>query len=127
MDADKKRALIERFLDAYNRFDIEGMIEVLHPDIEFRNITGGNVDATASGLKEFRALAEQSAKLFESRKQAVITLDPSSEGVSVEIEFTGVLAMDIPNGPKAGETLELQGHSEYVFREEKIYQLTAYS
>jgi len=43
--------------------------------------------------------------------------EPELEGDSalVEIEFEGVLAQDLPNGLKAGETLVLKGASEFVF------------
>ncbi len=127
MDAEKKQAVIADFLDAYNRFDIEKMIETLHPEIEFKNITNGNVDTAVSGVKEFREIAEESAKLFESREQAVTSMDTSSDGAFVEIAFTGVLAADIPNGPKRGETLNVKGRSEYRFLEGKIVHLTDYS
>ncbi len=127
MDADKKRALIEDFLDAYNRLDVGKMMESVHPEIEFKNVSRGEVDAIASGLKDFRALAEQSAQLFSSRTQTATKLELDNEGASVEIAFTGVLAIDMPNGMKAGETLQITGRSEYMFRDEKIYQLTDYS
>ena len=127
MDTEKKRALIEDFLDAYNHLDVERMIELVHPDIEFKNISRGEVDAIASGLKDFRALAEQSAQLFSSRRQTATKLELDNEVASVEITFTGVLAIEMPSGMKAGETLQVTGRSEFMFGDEKIYQLTDYS
>jgi ketosteroid isomerase-like protein len=127
MDADEKRALIERYLDAYNSCDIERMMEVVHRDIEFSNVAGGEVNARASGTNEFRLLAEQSKRLFRSRKQTITKFDPTSDGASVEIDYAGVLAADLRNGMKAGETLRLTGRSEFTFRDGKIYRLTDYS
>ena len=54
MNEDEKRSLIERYLASYNAFDIDGMMAVIHPDIEFKNVSGGEVNATASGSDEFR-------------------------------------------------------------------------
>jgi len=71
MEAEAKRRLIEHYLAAYNAFDLEGIMSVIHPDIEFKNISGGQVNATAAGEKEFRQLAEQSKSLFSSRKQTI--------------------------------------------------------
>lgn len=127
MDTDEKQALLERYLDAYNSFDIERMMEVVHQDIEFRNISDGEVNASALGANEFRKLAEQSKRLFSSRRQTVTKFDLDGNAVSLEVDFVGVLASDLPNGIKAGETLRLTGRSELVFRDGKIYQLTDYS
>ncbi|MBN2062516.1 MAG: nuclear transport factor 2 family protein [Deltaproteobacteria bacterium] len=71
MNEDDKRSVIVRFLNAYNAFDIDGMMSVIHPDIEFKNVAGGEINATASGIDEFHKLAEQSKKLFYSRKQTI--------------------------------------------------------
>ena len=42
-----------------NAFDIDGMMAVIHPDIEFKNVSGGEVNATTSGAGDFRLLAEK--------------------------------------------------------------------
>ena len=42
MKEDDKRSLIKRYLDAYNAFDIDGMMSVIHPDIEFKNVSRGS-------------------------------------------------------------------------------------
>ena len=40
MNCDEMRALLDRYLSAYNAFDIEGMLAVIHSDIEFKNVAG---------------------------------------------------------------------------------------
>lgn len=102
-------------------------MEFVDPEIEFRNVSGGDVDTTAIGRDEFRELAQQSAFLFSSRKQTPTKFEAEGEGVSVDIDFTGTLATDIPDGMKAGDELHVSGRSEFVFRDEKIYRLTDYS
>ena len=88
MNTPGKRNLIRRYIDAYNRFDVEGMMALIHPDIEFINVAGGEVNATASGANEFRSLAEQSKTLFSSREQTIITFEPTPDGASIEVAFT---------------------------------------
>jgi ketosteroid isomerase-like protein len=127
MHTDEKRALLERYLDAYNSFDIERMMELIHQDIEFKNVSGGEVNASASGKTEFRELAEQSKRLFSSRKQTVTKFNLDGDGASLEIDYVGVLAANLPNGMKAGETLQLTGRSEFDFRDGKIYRITDHS
>jgi ketosteroid isomerase-like protein len=106
---------IYRYLDAYNKFDIDGMMGMLAPDICFENVSGSEVNAETSGKAEFEILARQSARLFASRKQAVKKMKVEGDKAFVEIEFEGVLAQDFPNGLKAGETLALKGTSEFGF------------
>jgi len=127
MDSDEKRALIERYLDAYNSFDIERMMEVVHSDIEFVNFSGEEVTASASGRSAFLSLAEQSKRLFASRKQTITKFEHGAEGALVEIAYTGVLPEDLPSGKKGGETLRLTGRSEFEFRDGKICRLSDYS
>jgi ketosteroid isomerase-like protein len=115
MRQEKIKNSIYRFIDAYNSFDIESMLEILAPDIRFANFSGGEVNAKTSGKAEFEILARQSARLFASRKQTVKTIRVEGDRAFVEIEFEGALAQDLANGLKAGEKLALKGTSEFVF------------
>ena len=123
MDEDEKRSLVECYLAAYNAFDIDGMMAVIHPDIEFKNVSGGEVNATTSGAGDFRLLAEKSSELFRSRKQKILTFWSNADQASIAVAFEGVLASDLPNGMKAGETLRLNGRSEFTFCNGKIYRI----
>ena len=123
MDEDEKRSLVECYLAAYNAFDIDGMMAVIHPDIEFKNVSGGEVNATTSGAGDFRLLAEKSSELFRSRKQKILTFWSNADQASIAVAFEGVLASDLPNGMKAGETLRLNGRSEFTFCDGKISRI----
>ena len=124
MREDEKRSLIERYLAAYNALDIDGMMAVIHPDVKFKNVSNGEVNASASGVDEFRKLAEQSKGLFLARKQTVMKFWAKDDQATVEVAYEGVLASDLPTGMKAGETLRLSGRSEFTFRGGKIYRIT---
>jgi ketosteroid isomerase-like protein len=123
MDEDEKRSLVECYLAAYNAFDIDVMMAVIHPDIEFKNVSGGEVNATTSGAGDFRLLAEKSSELFRSRKQKILTFWSNADQASIAVAFEGVLASDLPNRMKAGETLRLNGRSEFTFCDGKIYRI----
>ena len=115
MNQEEMKQVIDRYMDAYNRFDIDAMMQILASDVRFENVSGGEVNAKTSGKTEFEVLARQSAQLFSSRKQTVKTIRIEGDSAFVEIEFKGVLAQDLPNGLKAGETLALKGTSEFAF------------
>jgi len=59
METRAKKDLIERFVCAYNSFDVDGMMALMHPECSFQNISGGQVTATAEGARQFRELAEK--------------------------------------------------------------------
>jgi ketosteroid isomerase-like protein len=124
MEQEEKRRIIERYLAAYNSFDIDGMMALIHPEVEFKNISGGEVNATANGTEEFRKLAEWSNALFTSRKQAVTSYREDGETAYTDVDYEAVLATDMPNGMKAGETFRIKGRSEFRFRDGKICGIT---
>ena len=64
MEKSEKENLIERYVQPYNDFDVDGMVALLHPEITFQNVSGGEVNAATSGLPQFRELAEKSKALF---------------------------------------------------------------
>ncbi len=123
MNEDRVRSLVQKYIAAYNTFDIDAMLALIHPDIEFQNVSGGEVTATASGIDEFRSLAEQSKSHFSSRRQTITDFAIRDAKAVVEIDYEAILAVDLPNGLKAGETLRLTGRSEFSFRDGKINQI----
>ena len=123
MEESEQRNIIEKYVNAYNTYDIEAMMSVIHTDIEFVNLSDGEVNATASGIDEFRNLTEETKDLFSSRKQTIIDFKEKDDQAAIEVEYEGVLAADLPNGMKAGDTISLQGLSEFTFRNGKIYRI----
>jgi ketosteroid isomerase-like protein len=109
--------LVERYLAAYNAFDVPGMLTVLHPDVEFRNLSGGEETASARGHEEFHALAERAVALFRSRRQTVREYVAEGEGARVTVDYEGVLAADLGPDLRAGDTLRLAGRSTFGFRD----------
>jgi len=124
MSPDDQRALVDRYLAAYNAFDVDGMVALLHPEIVFENVAGGEVTHTTEGVDAFRALAEASKGFFSSRRQTVTAFTADGATALADIAYEGVLAADLPNGMTAGETLALTGHSTFVFCDGLFYRIT---
>ena len=120
MNLDEKRKIIQKYLEAYNKFDIEGMLSVLSDDVKFENVQNDKVNASTNGKIEFRQLAEQSKTLFSERKQIIKSIENNPQITSVKISYHGILASDLPNGMKAGEQINLEGVSEFIFSNSKI-------
>lgn len=123
MHANREK-IIRDYLRAYNRFDIQGMLANLHPEIEFVNISNGETNLTLKGIEKFREQAEIAKAVFTERHQEVISMKSQSDITEVEIDYRGVLAIDLPMGLKKGDTLDLKGKSIFKFSEGKIIKLT---
>lgn len=108
------------YLDAYNRFDIDGMMEQLHPDVVFKNYSNGELTHETHGATAFRAQAEAAAEMFSQRRQTVNSVNAQHETLIVGIDYVGTISKELPNGQKAGEKIELRGISEFTFLEGKI-------
>ena len=127
LNSSQKRALIESFIEAYNSFDVDRMVSLMHPECSFQNVSAGVVNASAEGIPQFRELAESSKAIFSSRCQTITGYKEEADTAYVDIAYEGVLSVDLANGLKAGETLRLNGRSVYGFRDGLIYRLTDYS
>ena len=123
MAAEPHRELIERYLAAYNAFDVPAMLALLHPAVEFRNVSGGEVTAAADGIAQFRELAERAATLFRSRRQTLTRYTATTDGAAVEVDYEGVLAADLSPTLRAGDTLRLAGRSTFGFRDGRIARI----
>jgi predicted ester cyclase len=120
MDDLARQHLIERYIAAYNSFDIEGMAAVLSDSIRFDNIAQGATTHETVGLDAFRTLATSSAAMFASRRQTVLALEFDPAQVIAKIVFEGTLAVDVPDGPRAGTQVAMEGSSTFRFDGEKI-------
>jgi ketosteroid isomerase-like protein len=125
MDLQQRReAIIRHYIDAYNRFDVEGMLRDFHPNIVFENRSGGEVNMTLEGIDAFRQQAEGATQVFSEREQQVQDITFHEDTAEVSIRYRGTLALDIPQGPQRGDRIELEGRSIFRFEGDKIVQLT---
>ncbi|WP_426285585.1 nuclear transport factor 2 family protein [Luteibacter sp. E-22] len=116
-------ALIEAYLDAYNRFDIDGMLATLSDDVRFEHHSGGELSVATEGKVDFEKLARVGAAMFASRQQFVTELREVGDAVIADIQFHGEIADDIPDGPGAGTVIEMRGTSEFRFAGGKIVRV----
>jgi hypothetical protein len=123
MDIGRQKELIDRYLAAYNAFDIEAMLATLEPAVRFENHAGGQLTAETDGIEAFRRLAEQSKTLFSEREQRITNLARQGGTLVADIAWRGRLAADLPDGPKAGTLLEMSGRSEFAFGLEGITRI----
>lgn len=116
--------IIKNYINAYNNFDVNGMVADMDPSIRFENINNGEVNMVLNGLPAFIEQAEQAKAMFTSRRQTIKSVKQTADHTEIELVYHAVLAIDLPNGIKKGDELNLTGKSIFKFVGNKITQLT---
>ncbi len=114
---------VKEFIAAYNSMNLEEMFKYFHPEIEFKNISNGEINTNTKGIDEFKELAKKSLEIFRTREQRIISYIESGDTIKVEIMYQAILAIDLQNGLKPGDKLEMMGRSTYVFKDDLITML----
>jgi hypothetical protein len=120
---EQQKTVIENYIKSYNEFYSTGMTRDLTNDVVFENVSNGKVDLRTEGIEEFAKQAESSKQFFKQRKQTIESWEFNDSKVVITIAYKAVLAVDLPNGLKAGDTLELKGKSEFEFENQKIKKI----
>ncbi|MRS05505.1 nuclear transport factor 2 family protein, partial [bacterium] len=124
LSPNEMRSIVDHYIDAYNRMDVDAMLGCVHPQIEFKNITAGVVNSSTNGVAELKTLAQQSLSLFSERRQVIESFEAQGSWAVASINFRAVVASDLPNGLKKGQVLNLSGRSEFEFKDGVISKIT---
>ena len=120
---EKEEHMIKAYINAYNNFDIDGMLEHLDENVVFENHQNGDLTLEIKGKGKFREQAEKTAEVFSSRKQEVLSIDHKSKTVLAEIQYNAMLAVTISENLKAGSEINLKGKSVFSFDKNKIVKI----
>jgi len=127
MTPSRQKEIIESYVAAYNSFNVEAMLQFVHPDVVFKNVAGDEVNAIATGIHEFRKMAELSKSLFSARSEQITAIVSVGDTATADISFEAVLAADLPTGMRAGGVITLKGRSVFEFLDGMLYRITDYS
>jgi len=119
-----REEIIKNYVDGYNSFDVSKMIMDFSDEIVFENIQNDEITLTLNGLDEFKTQVEIAKSYFSERKQKITSFRHDYENSEIEIEYSGILAIDFPNGMKKGDEIKLKGKSIFKFKNNKIIRLT---
>jgi hypothetical protein len=78
------------------------------------------VGLRTEGLEQFKKQGESAKQYFTARKQTITSWTFKGSLVSVDIDYTALLAIDLPNGLKAGDRLELKARPEFELENGRI-------
>lgn len=120
MKKENMKKIVVEYIKAYNEFNVDEMLRNIHEDVIFRNIANGEINLELNGKDRLKKQAEEALNLFDEREMKITA--QKIEGIILEnkIDFKGVLALDMLDGPKKGEMIELKGKSLFKFKDNKI-------
>ena len=121
------RALVDHYIDTYNSKNIDDMLMSVHPQVEFKNIYAGVVNASTNAVTELRTLAQQSLSLFSEQHQKIELFELQGSVAVAMIAFRAGVAADLPNGMKKGKVLNFSGRSEFEFQDGAVSKITDFS
>lgn len=118
-----QKQIVENYVKAYNSFNVSGMLVDLDENIVFENISNGKIDIKIEGLDNFKKQSESATHYFSQRKQTIEDWEFNESIVTILISYEAILAIDLPNGLKCGDFLNLKGKSIFEFIEGKIVKI----
>ena len=118
-----QQQIVEHYVNSYNSFDVAGMLKNLDQEIIFENMSNGVVDLRTDGIEDFRIQAEAATQYFKERAQKIVSWTYSDTTVTIMIDYTAILKINLPNGMKKGETLEMKGQSQFEFKNDRIVRI----
>ena len=121
------KAIVEKYIEAYNTFNIEEMLSYFLETALFENISNTSGSISVQGISEIKKLANKSKEFFISRKQEIIRMHEGNDHIAVEVLYKAVLNIDFSDTLKKGAALELKGVSIFEFKDGKISRLADFS
>ena len=120
---DSVPTIVARYIDAYNRMNVQAMLDCLSGDVRFINRSNGEVTNETHGIEAFRALAEQGVELFAEREQTILDCIAIEDRAAVRIGYRAKVKADLPNGWKAEQKIEIAGTSFFMISKGKISEV----
>lgn len=115
-------AIIQSYLDAYNRKDVATLMACVADDVVFENVSNSGQSMKIEGRTAFAELAEQAATMFTIRHQAISNAVVDGSRVALEVDWTGTPAIDL-GAMKAGEQVAMRGASFMTIADGKLTRI----
>jgi hypothetical protein len=77
------QAVVECYIAAYNRHDVDAMVELVHPEVEWLSVTGATISVEAHGAAALHAALRRYFASLPSARAAIEAMMPAGAYVSV--------------------------------------------
>jgi len=118
------KEIVQKYINAYNNFDIESMMSCMHTDCIFESKHNGKLTFSTKGKHSYRLICIAAKNNYIFRKQIIEGFNSKGESLEVDLYFKASLALDIPELGKKGEKIAFETKSIFEFKNGLIYKLT---
>ncbi len=118
------KEIVQKYISAFNDFDIETMVSLMHSDCIYEGRTNGTLTYSIKGKHGFRQVCTMSKNNYKYRKQVIEGFTRIEDKLEVKIYFKATLAVDIDDLGKKGEQIAFETKSIFEFKNGLIYKLT---
>lgn len=118
---EEKRALVDDYIQAYNRMDAVALLETLHPAVRFEHIVDQEVVLQLEGWEAFQQQFETTNALFTVHIQQLTVQEVQADSLTATVNFYGKLKPS-PDA-SAPQELYLSGEAYYAFKDRKIIHI----
>lgn len=126
-NGDLNKKIVIEYIECYNSFEIENMVNLFSQDCSFENISNSSKSIKCDGKSALYEMASSTKKIFKERKQTVANWIISENKIAVEIDYVAFLSDPLPDGSKGGGSVHLKGVSIFEFENNKIKRLCDFS
>lgn len=113
-----KEALVNDYIQAYNRMDTTALVATLHPEVRFEHVVDAEVVLQLEGRAAFQQQFETTNSLFTVHIQQLNVRQIMPNSLTATVHFYGKLKptpeTTIP------QELRLDGEAYYEFKDQKI-------
>ncbi|VTR49159.1 nuclear transport factor 2 family protein [Sphingobacterium thalpophilum] len=89
---------IFRYVEAYNKMDVENMIADFADDFTFQNVMNDEQTMYLQGIEGFKKQAVEALSYFSEREQSIETMTHTHNSTEIVINYKAIAAMDFPSG-----------------------------
>lgn len=114
---------VQKYISAYNNFDIETMISLLHNDCIFESKQNNIVTLRTKGKPDFRQICNLSKNNYKYRKLVIEDFKEYENTLELKLYFKATLAVDIPDLGKKNEQISFETKSIFEFKNTLIYKI----
>lgn len=114
--------IVRSYLESYNAMDVASLVACVSDTVVFEHVSNAGDSIKVEGRASFAHLAAQAAAHFVWRRQTVRTAVVDDARVALEIDWSGVPAVDL-GAMKAGQEAMRRGASFMTIVDGKLAEI----
>ncbi|PLX71445.1 MAG: hypothetical protein C0602_01145 [Denitrovibrio sp.] len=126
MQNQQKESIVIKYINAYNKKDIDEMLKYVTWDVAFSSMSEDKVNVEIFGKSNFQELMKSTQSLFRKRELIIKSIKFIEGKIWIDTRLEAVFATNLPNGIKKGDELKVDSSYEFTFRYKLLSHIAEY-